>query len=42
MNMDAEELAEVKDFKARANACWNCGEYGHFFRDCQAPNKVQM
>ena len=36
-----EEMVEVKDFKAHANACWGCGEYGHFYRDCKAPNKQQ-
>ena len=33
MNVDLEEEKEivlVKDVKARSNACYKCGEMGHF------------
>ena len=41
LHVEEEAIEEVKDFKARAKACWGCGEYGHFHRDCKAPNKQQ-
>ena len=41
LQVEEEAIEEVKDFKARANACWGCGEYGHFYQDCKAPNKQQ-
>ena len=41
LHVEEEVIEEVKDFKARANACWGCGEYVHFYRDCKAPNKQQ-
>ena len=41
LHIEEEMVEEVKDFKAHANACWGCGEYGHFYRDCKAPNKKQ-
>ena len=30
-----EEVNFVKDARARSNACFKCGEMGHFQRDCQ-------
>ena len=39
LQVEEEAIEEVKDFKARANACWGCGEYGHFYRDCKAPTQ---
>ena len=41
LQVEEEAIEEVKDFKARANAFWGCGEYGHFYQDCKAPNKQQ-
>ena len=41
IHVEEEPIEEVNDFKARANACWGCGEYWHFYRDCKAPNKQQ-
>ena len=38
MNVNVEEEDEVnfiKDARARSNACFKCGEMGHFQRDCQ-------
>ena len=38
MNVNVEEDEEVnfvKDARARSNACFKCGEMGHFQRDCQ-------
>ena len=38
MNVNVEEDDEVnlvKDVRARSNACFKCGEMGHFQRDCQ-------
>ena len=31
----------MKDTRARSNICWGCGEIGHFYKDCQNPNKQQ-
>ena len=31
----------MKDTRARLNICWGCGEIGHFYKDCQYPNKQQ-
>ena len=42
MNMMQAEINEtdvVKDTRARSNICWGCGEIGHFYKDCQNPNK---
>ena len=38
MNVNVEEDDEVnlvKDARARSNACYKCGEMGHFQQDCQ-------
>ena len=32
---DDDEVNLVKDARARSNACFKCGEMGHFQRDCQ-------
>ena len=38
MNVDVEtedEVNLIKDVRARSNACYKCGEMGHFQRDCK-------
>ena len=38
MNVDIDtddEVNLIKDVRARSNACYKCGEMGHFQRDCK-------
>ena len=30
-----DEINLIKDVRARSNACYKCGEVGHFQRDCK-------
>ena len=32
---DKDEVNLIKDAQARSNACYRCGEVGHFQRDCK-------
>ena len=41
MQAEINETEVVKDTRARSNICWGCGEIGHFYKDCQNPNKRQ-
>ena len=38
----ADELNLIKDPRARSNACYKCGEVGHFQRDCQYDGDKHM
>ena len=38
MQAEINETEVVKDTRARSNICWGC-EIGHFYKDCQNPNK---
>ena len=35
VNVEEDEVNFVKNARARANACFKCGEMGHFQCDCQ-------
>ena len=38
MNVEVDiddEVNLIKDVRARSNACYKCGEMGHFQRDCK-------
>ena len=39
MQAEINETEVVKDTRAGSNICWGCGEIGHFYKDCQNPNK---
>ena len=41
MQAEVNETEVVKDTRARSNICCSCGEIGHFYKDCQNPNKRQ-
>ena len=41
MQAEVNEIEVVKDIRARSNICWDCGEIGHFYKDCRNPNKRQ-
>ena len=45
MNVDADtddEVNLIKDVRARSNACYKCGEMGHFQRDCKYDGNKPM
>ena len=35
IDVDEDEINLIKDVRARSNACYKCGEMGHFQRDCK-------
>ena len=35
MQAEVNETDVVKDTRAQSNICWDCGEIGHFYKDCQ-------
>ena len=39
MQAEINETDVDVDTRARSNICWGCGEIGHFYKDCQNPNK---
>ena len=41
MQAEINETEVMKDIRARSNICWRCSEIGHFYKDCQNPNKRQ-
>ena len=41
MQAEVSETDILKDTRARSNICWGRGEIGHFYKDCQNPNKKQ-
>ena len=41
MQAEINETEVMKDTRARSNICWGCSEIGHFYKDCQNPNKQQ-
>ena len=41
MQAEINETEVLKDTRARSNICWGCGEIGHFYKDCQNPDKRQ-
>ena len=45
MNVDVDtndEVNLIKDVRARSNACYKCGEMGHFQRDCKYDGNKPM
>ena len=43
IEVDADdEVNLIKDVRARSNACYKCGEMGHFQRDCKYDGDKSM